>query len=121
MIWVLLDESCPGGTHEFADSVNNGPWGQALVQEFIPYIEKTYRADAKRDSRLLTGHSSGGWASLWLEVNYPEIFGGSWPVSPDPVDFRSFPPNLRATLRRISIASQTASRSHSCVSTAKTL
>jgi len=97
MIWVLLDESCPGGTHEFADSVNNGPWGQALVQEFIPYIEKTFRADVKRDSRLLTGHSSGGWASLWLEVNYPEIFGGSWPVSPDPVDFRSFPPNLRAT------------------------
>jgi len=97
MIWVLLDESCPGGTHEFADSVNNGPWGQALVQEFIPYIEKAFRADPKRDSRLLTGHSSGGWASLWLEVNYPEIFGGSWPVSPDPVDFRSFPPNLRAT------------------------
>jgi hypothetical protein len=97
MIWVLLDESCPGGTHEFADSVNNGPWGQALVQEFIPYVEKTYRADAKRDSRLLTGHSSGGWASLWLEVNYPEVFGASWPVSPDPVDFRSFPPNLRST------------------------
>jgi hypothetical protein len=97
MIWVLLDESCPSGTHEFADSVNNGPWGQALVQEFIPYIEKTYRAEVKRDSRLLTGHSSGGWASLWLEVTYPEIFGASWPVSPDPVDFRSFPPNLRST------------------------
>jgi len=25
MIWVVLDESCPTGTHEFADSVNNGP------------------------------------------------------------------------------------------------
>jgi len=97
MIWVLLDESCPSGTHEFADSVNNGPWGQALVQEFIPYIEKTYRAEAKRDSRLLTGHSSGGWAALWLEVNYPDVFGASWPVSPDPVDFRSFPPDLRTT------------------------
>lgn len=97
MIWVLLDESCPGGTHEFADSVNNGPWGQALVQEFVPYIERTYRTEGARDSRFLTGHSSGGWASLWLEVNYPEIFGGSWPVSPDPSDFRSFPPNLQTT------------------------
>lgn len=27
MIWVMLDESIPEGTHEFADSVNNGPWG----------------------------------------------------------------------------------------------
>ena len=36
MIHVALDESCPSGTHEFADSVNNGPWGQALTQELIP-------------------------------------------------------------------------------------
>ncbi len=39
MIWVFLDESSPTGTHEFADSVNNGPWGQALTTEFIPYFE----------------------------------------------------------------------------------
>ena len=98
MIWVLLDESCPGGTHEFADSVNNGPWGQALVQEFVPYIEQHYRTMGQRDGRLLTGHSSGGWAALWLMVTYPEIFGASWPVSPDPSDFRSFTgPNLRTT------------------------
>ncbi len=97
MIWVMLDESCAGGTHEFADSVNNGPWGQALVQELVPYIESKYRTDGKRDSRLLTGHSSGGWTALWLEVNYPEVFGASWPVSPDPSDFRSFTgPNLHA-------------------------
>ena len=31
LIWVLLDESSPTGTHEFADSVNNGPWGTALT------------------------------------------------------------------------------------------
>jgi len=28
MIWVVLDESLPSGTHEFADSVNNGPWAK---------------------------------------------------------------------------------------------
>jgi hypothetical protein len=39
MIWVMLDESCSTGTHEFADSVNNGPWGKALTTEFIPYLE----------------------------------------------------------------------------------
>jgi S-formylglutathione hydrolase FrmB len=98
MIWVLLDQSCAGGTHEFADSVNNGPWGQAFVTEFVPYIESHYRTDGKRDSRFLTGHSSGGWATLWLEVNYPEVFGGSWPTAPDPPDFRNFTgPNLHAT------------------------
>jgi S-formylglutathione hydrolase FrmB len=97
MVYVLLDESCPGGTHEFADSVNNGPWGKAFTQELIPYLESKYRMEGGRNGRLLTGHSSGGWAALWLEVTYPEIFGGSWPTSPDPSDFRSFTgPNLRA-------------------------
>jgi S-formylglutathione hydrolase FrmB len=97
MIYVLLDESCPGGTHEFADSVNNGPWGKALTTELIPYLEKKYRMQSRPSGRLLTGHSSGGWAALWLQVAYPTVFGGAWPTAPDPSDFRSFTgPNLRS-------------------------
>ena len=90
MIWVLLDESCPQGTHEFADSANDGPWGAALTTEFIPMLEAKYRMDAKPSGRLLNGHSSGGWATLQLQVNYPEVFGGTWSTSPDPSDFHDF-------------------------------
>ena len=90
MIWVMLDESCAQGTHEFADSVNNGPWGAALTTEFIPMLEKKYRMDARTEGRFLNGHSSGGWATLQLEVNYPEVFGGTWSTSPDPSDFHNF-------------------------------
>ena len=87
MIWVMLDESIPQGTHEFADSVNNGPWGTALTAEFMPYLETKFRMDARRSGRLLNGHSSGGWATLQLQVNYPKVFGGTWSTSPDPSDF----------------------------------
>lgn len=90
MIYVLLMQSCPGGTHEFVDSKNNGPWGHALIQEFIPYLESKYRMDAKPSGRLLTGHSSGGWATAWLQIAYPSFFGGAWATSPDPVDFHNF-------------------------------
>jgi S-formylglutathione hydrolase FrmB len=90
MIWVVLDESSPTGTHEFADSVNNGPWGQALTTELIPWLEAHYRMDARPSGRFLTGHSSGGWATLWLQTRYPKIFGGTWSTSPDPSDFHSF-------------------------------
>lgn len=90
MIWVMLDESCPEGTHEFADSVNNGPWGAALTTEFIPWLEHKYRMDARPTGRFLNGHSSGGWATLQLEVNYPQVFGGTWSTSPDPSDFHNF-------------------------------
>jgi S-formylglutathione hydrolase FrmB len=90
MIWVLLDESSPTGTHEFADGVNNGPWGTALTTELIPYLETHYRMDARVSGRFLQGHSSGGWATLWLQTTYPKIFGGTWSTSPDPSDFHAF-------------------------------
>jgi hypothetical protein len=90
MIWVMFDESLATGTHEFADSLNNGPWGAALTTEFIPWIESKYRMDAKTSGRFLQGHSSGGWATLQLQVNYPKVFGGTWSTSPDPSDFHDF-------------------------------
>jgi enterochelin esterase-like enzyme len=90
MIWVFLDGSCPMGHHEFADSVNNGPWGRALTSEFIPYLERKFRMDGRPPGRFLTGHSSGGWSTLWLQITYPDFFGGTWSTAPDPVDFRNF-------------------------------
>jgi hypothetical protein len=91
MIWVFLDHSSLGtGTTEFADSVNNGPWGHALTTELIPALERRYRMDAKPSGRFLTGHSSGGWATLWMQVAYPKVFGGAWPTAPDPSTFHDF-------------------------------
>jgi hypothetical protein len=90
MIRIVLDPSCPTGHHVFADSANNGPCGRALVEELIPYVEATYRGAGTPAGRFVTGHSSGGWSSLWLQVTYPDFFGGVWSTSPDPVDFRDF-------------------------------
>lgn len=98
MIYVALNAKFSLGHHVFADSVNNGPWGAALTKEFIPYLEKQYRMDAKTNGRFLSGHSSGGWSTLWLQINYPETFGGTWSTSPDPVDFHNFTgPDLTKT------------------------
>ncbi|WP_266160380.1 alpha/beta hydrolase [Dyella silvatica] len=90
MIWVFLDESSATGTHEFADSVNNGPWGQALTEELMPALEAKYPMDGHPQGRFLNGHSSGGWATLWLQTRYPKLFGGTWSTSPDPSDFHDF-------------------------------
>jgi S-formylglutathione hydrolase FrmB len=90
MIYAVLDPDCPTGHHVFADSANNGPYGKALTEELIPHIEEKYRGIGKPTARFVTGHSSGGWSSLWLQVAYPDFFGGCWSTSPDVVDFRDF-------------------------------
>ena len=90
VVHITLDPDCPLGHHVFADSANNGPWGKALTEEFIPFLEKEFRLIPQSWARLVTGHSSGGWSSLWLQLKYPNVFGGVWSTAPDPVDFRDF-------------------------------
>jgi pimeloyl-ACP methyl ester carboxylesterase len=90
MIVVALSGQCQWGHHVYADSATNGPRGKALIEELIPYIDQEFRTVASPDGRFVMGHSSGGWSSLWLQVEYPDIFGGVWSTSPDPVDFRDY-------------------------------
>jgi hypothetical protein len=87
---IALDPDVPLGHSVFANSANNGPVGDALVTELIPAIEARFRIIPEARARFVGGHSSGGWASLWLQVTYPDFFGGCWSTAPDPVDFRSF-------------------------------
>lgn len=87
---IHLGPESGNGHTLFADSDNNGPVGEALVKELIPALEAKYPLIAGPDARFVTGHSSGGWSALWLQLNYPDTFGGCWASSPDPVDFRRF-------------------------------
>lgn len=88
--WIVLDPEGPNGHTLFADSANNGPCGEALVTELIPALEAKYSLRKNAKARLLRGHSSGGWSTLWLATTYPETFGACWSSAPDPVDFRRF-------------------------------
>jgi hypothetical protein len=89
-IKVFLTGQCNWGHHVYANSATNGPRGDALIQEMIPHIDSQFRTIAEPTARFVGGHSSGGWSSLWLQVAYPDDFGGVWSTAPDPVDFRDW-------------------------------
>jgi len=72
------------------NSANNGPYGDALLTELIPYLEKNFRLIAEPQARVLTGGSTGGWESLALQILHPKFFNGTWSLYPDPVDFRRY-------------------------------
>ena len=88
-IVVVPDASNRYGHSVFCDSTSIGPWGKALVDELIPELEETF-GGAGPEHRYVTGVSSGGWSSLWLQVAYPEAFAGCWSHVPDPIDFHDF-------------------------------
>jgi hypothetical protein len=90
MLVLMLDGAGPLGDPYQVNSANHGPYGDAVTQELIPYVEKTYRGVGKGSARVLDGASTGGWVSLALQVFYPDFFNGAWSHAPDPVDFRAF-------------------------------
>jgi hypothetical protein len=90
MIVLHLDGAGPLGDPYQVNSANHGPYGDAVTQELIPYVEKTYRGIGKPHARVLDGGSTGGWVALALQVFYPDFFNGAWSHCPDPVDFRAF-------------------------------
>ena len=98
MIAVTFQHPTPYFDDSYAvNSANNGPYGDALLTELIPYLESHFRVIAQPYARVLTGGSTGGWESLALELYHPDFFGGTWTLYPDPVDFRHYGlPNVYA-------------------------
>lgn len=91
MLYVTFQHPTPYYDDSYAvDSPNNGPYGQAIMTELIPYIETHFRAIRQPWARLLSGGSTGGWESLALQVFHPDDFGGTFSACPDPVDFHAF-------------------------------
>lgn len=90
MLLVHLDGEAPFGDSYQMNSANNGPYGDATVQELMPYIEQNFRGLATPESRFLEGGSTGGWVALALQIFYPEFFNGAWSFCADGVDFRYF-------------------------------
>jgi hypothetical protein len=88
IITVFLDGEGPFGDSYQLDSDNSGPYGEALINELIPSIEKAYNINPTPETRFVDGCSTGGWVSLALQLFYPETFNGCWSYSPDPVSFQ---------------------------------
>ena len=90
VINVFLDGEGPYGDPYQVDSENNGPYGHAVINELIPYIEDSYRGLGTAEARFLDGCSTGGWVSLALQIFYPDFFNGAFSYSPDAVEFENY-------------------------------
>jgi Putative esterase len=91
MIHVLVQHPTPYFDDSYAvNSANNGPYGDAITRDLIPYLEQRFRGIGQPWARVMTGGSTGGWEALGVQVFYPDDYNGAWALCPDPVDFRSY-------------------------------
>jgi hypothetical protein len=72
------------------NSANLGPYGDAIMFELLPEIEKQFRGIGQGWARFTYGGSTGGWEALAAQMFYPDEFNGCFAACPDPVDFRAY-------------------------------
>jgi hypothetical protein len=72
------------------NSASQGPWGDAIMYELIPEIERRFRGIGEGWARFTYGGSTGGWEAMAVQLFYPDEFNGAWIACPDPIDFRAY-------------------------------
>jgi hypothetical protein len=91
VIILTIQHATPYFDDSYAvNSANAGPYGDAITQELIPYVERTFRGIGQGWARAVYGGSTGGWESLASQVLYPDFYNGAYVFCPDVVDFRAY-------------------------------
>jgi hypothetical protein len=91
MLLLLIQHANPYYDDSYAvNSANLGPYGDAILKELIPEVEKRFRGIGRPWARALTGGSTGGWEAIADQIFYPDDFNGAWGFCPDPIDFHAY-------------------------------
>ena len=91
MLIIEIQHPTPYYDDSYAvNSVNQGPYGDAITYELIPYIEEQFRGIGEGWARFLYGGSTGGWEALAAQVMYPDEYNACFAACPDPIDFRAY-------------------------------
>jgi S-formylglutathione hydrolase FrmB len=71
MIIVMPD----GGVSFYInDYKNEVKWEDFFIEEFIPYIDRTFRTRPRKEFRGISGLSMGGYGSLINAMRHPDVF-----------------------------------------------
>jgi S-formylglutathione hydrolase FrmB len=74
-IVVYVDAWTAYGGSQFVDSPGTGAYHSYLCEEVVPWVDGRYRTVADRESRAISGKSSGGFGAMITPMLRPDLFG----------------------------------------------
>ncbi len=75
LILVMPDCFTRFGGSQYVDSGATGRYETHLLEELVPWVDRTYRTLVAREHRGIAGKSSGGFGALRLGMLHPRVFG----------------------------------------------
>ena len=73
--------SCPAAESWWVDGYNE-PAETAFVEDLISHVENAYRVIGEREGRVIGGLSAGGYGTVNLVLEHPELFAAGAALSP---------------------------------------
>ena len=74
-ILVMPDCYTRFGGSQYVDSAATGRYETHLLEELVPWADRTWRTLAAREHRGIAGKSSGGFGAMRLGMRRPDVFG----------------------------------------------
>lgn len=72
----------PGHNESWWADGNDEAAQTALIEDLFPHVEKTYRTVDERQGRAVAGLSAGGFGTVNLVLQFPEMFAAGAALSP---------------------------------------
>lgn len=78
---IAMPDGNTGKRGYFNSPLGDWNYEDYFFQEFIPFIEKTYRIRAEKRYRAVAGLSMGGGGTFMYALHHPELFSSACPLS----------------------------------------
>jgi enterochelin esterase-like enzyme len=78
---IVMPDANTGTPGYVNDAKGDWRYEDFFFQEFMPYIEKTYRIKPDKHYRAVAGLSMGGGGSFIYALHHPELFSSACPLS----------------------------------------
>jgi enterochelin esterase-like enzyme len=78
---IVMPDANTGQRGYFNDLKNEWRYEDFFFEEFMPFVEKTYRIKKERRFRAVAGLSMGGGGSFIYALHHPELFSSACPLS----------------------------------------
>lgn len=72
---VFVDAWTAYGGSQYVDSAGTGRYHSYLCDEVVPWVDSRYRTLTDRESRAISGKSSGGFGAMITPMLRPDLFG----------------------------------------------
>jgi len=78
---IIMPDGDTGQKGYFNSPKGDWNYEDFFFQEFMPFIEKTYRIRGEKRYRAISGLSMGGGGTLMYALHHPELFSSACPLS----------------------------------------